>query len=456
MKLILVFLLFALPVYGQSQPDWPQYEELAVSLLRDYLRVDTSNPPGNELRAARFLEQALQREGIPSRVFEFAPGRANLYARLRGDGTRRPLLLLNHMDVVTAEAERWKYPPFSGALQDGYLWGRGALDMKGEGIIQLVTFLMVHRERLPLKRDLIFLATSDEEVEGLGSAWMIQNQRELLDAEYVLTEGGENPVKEGKVKFFGIDVAEKAPLWLRLEAQGQPGHGSTPIADSAPNRLVRALARLLDWDTPIRLIPAVERFFRETAPLEPPERARKFREIREALKDPEFARQLSQAREYNHLLRNTLSLTMFQGSPQTNVIPARAWAQVDARLLPGEDPQAFLAEMKRVLADPGIQVTLISAFRPPNSSPTDSELYRLVEETLRRQSPGVPVVPLLLGGFTECQMFRSLGSSCYGFSPFVTTAEESATEHADDERVSVENVREGLRRYWEVVSRAVQ
>lgn len=444
---------------GQGEPteaDWARYQDLAVSLLQEYLRLDTSNPPGNEARAARFFQQALEREGIPAQVFEFAPGRANVYARLRGDGSRKPLILLNHTDVVTAAPQRWRTPPFSGALLDDSLWGRGALDMKGEGLIQFVTFLMVHRQRLPLKRDLIFLATGDEEVDDLGAAWMIQNQRAQLDAEYVLTEGGENVVKDGQVKFFGVAVAEKAPFWLRLEAEGRPGHASVPIADSAPNRLARALARLVSWETPLKVIPAVENFFRAIAPLEPPERARKFRNIREAIKDPRFARELTREREYNYLLRNTVSLTMLQGSPQTNVIPAVAWAGVDVRLLPGEDPQAFLAEVKRVINDPEVRVVPRSFFRPPNSSPAQDELYRLVEDSIRRQFPGAPVAPLLLSGFTECQMFRAIGSACYGYSPFLTTQEESATQHADNERVSVKNVREGLRRYWDVVSRAVQ
>ena len=289
-KLLLLLTTALLPASLLAQEiDWAAYQELALRQLQAYLQIDTTNPPGNELAAARFFQEWFQREGIPVEVYEIAPGRANLVARLAGDASKRPLILQHHMDVVSSDPERWRLPPFSGAIVEGDIYGRGALDMKGLGLLQAMVLVMLHREKVPLRHDVLFVATSDEEVGMLGVRWLIENKRELLaNAEYLLTEGGENLVENGQIRFVGVDTAEKAPYWLRLRATGQPGHGSRPLPDSAAHRLARALARVVDWETEIKILPMVEKFFRDIAPLEPPARAAQFRNLRQAIQEPEF------------------------------------------------------------------------------------------------------------------------------------------------------------------------
>jgi acetylornithine deacetylase/succinyl-diaminopimelate desuccinylase-like protein len=263
-----------------------QYSDLAVTWMQEYLRIDTTNPPGNEMRAVAFYKKILDQEGIENRAFEYAPGRGDLWARLPHTPAeaKRPIVLLNHMDVVTSDPSHWKVPPFSGEIKDGYLWGRGAQDMKDEGLAQLVVLVMLKREKVALDRDVIFLAVADEEADGTGTDWFIANQRDLLgNAEFLINEGGENLLENGKVKYVGVDVGEKTTYWLHVLAHGQPGHGSRPNPDSAPNRLVRALNRIIAYRTPLRVLPVVDEFLRDMAPQEPPERAADYRNIRKAI-----------------------------------------------------------------------------------------------------------------------------------------------------------------------------
>jgi acetylornithine deacetylase/succinyl-diaminopimelate desuccinylase-like protein len=432
------------------------YEDEAVKLLRDYLRIDTSNPPGNERAAAEFFRRLFSGQGIPATLYDYAPGRANLYAVLKGDGSLRPIILLNHMDVVRAEGKNWRVPPFSGEILDGQVYGRGALDMKDEGLLQAMVTLIAARERLPLKRDLIFLATADEEVGDTGSAWMIANHPELVNrAEYLLTEGGSNLTYPGRGTIYGIDVAEKAPFWIRMTATGRGGHGSIAIRDSAPDRLVEAMHRVVNWEPPIHLIPPVEEYFHQVARLEPEPLASRFRNIRKSLEDPAFAKQLSANEDFNYQLRDTVALTVLQGSPQTNVIPDAAYCELDVRLLPGEDPQAFLARLGAVVADNRIQIQPLSVFRPPNSSPTDTRLYRIIEQVVRQHNSRALVTPVLNSGYTESQMYRPLGIQAYGFAPIEVTPEDESTEHAANERVPVEQIRSGTKMLYEIIARAV-
>jgi acetylornithine deacetylase/succinyl-diaminopimelate desuccinylase-like protein len=435
---------------------WERYQDEAVKLMQEYLRIDTSNPPGNELAAAEFFHRLFDEAGIPNTVYVSAPGRANLYAVIKGDGSLRPLILLNHMDVVTAESRNWKVPPFSGELVDGEIYGRGALDMKDEGLLQAMVMLIAARERLPLKRDLIFLATADEEVGGVGSAWMIENHPELLrGAEYLITEGGANLIYPGQGTIYGIGVGEKAPFWIRLTARGRGGHGSIPIADSATHRLARAMQRVVDWQTPLRLLPSVEQFFHQSARLQREPRASQFRNIRNALRNPSFAKALTQDEDYNYLLRDTVSLTVLRGSEQTNVIPDTAYCELDVRLLPGQDPKVFLEQLRAVVADDQIQVEPLSPFRTPNASSTDTALYRIIEQVSHQYNPQELVVPSLNSGYTESQMYRPLGINCYGFAPIEITPELDGTQHAANERIPVEQIRRGVKVLYEVVARAV-
>lgn len=431
------------------------YEDMAVELLRQYLRIDTTNPPGNELQAARFFQGILAAEGIESTIDEFAPGRANIIAVLEGSGKKRGLILSNHMDVVPADASRWKVAPFSGTLQDGAVWGRGAEDMKAEGILQLLALIRLKREAVPLERDVIFLGTADEEVDFLGALRVLSPEgwaSRVEGAEYFVTEGGENlRGPDGKPAYFGVETGEKGVFWLKMRTSGTPGHGSRPIEDSALNRLVRALERVRLHRTALRVLPSVQKFFRDQAARASGPRAEWYRDIAGAIQDPAVARVLYDDREVSALLRNTVSITVVRAGYKTNVIPGTAEAELDVRLLPGEDPQAFLAELRRVVDDPSVEIVSDRDFRTPNESPTDTELFRTIEGVLGRHYPGVPVTTKMLTGGTESVLFRGKGLVSYGFTPLLPRREEAGTEHGDDERINEATVRESAGIFYEVV-----
>ena len=454
MKVLLLVLLLPLTVLAQDtgRIDWPRYQDMAVDLMQQYLRINTSNPPGNEIEAAKFFKKIFDQYGIENEIFEYKPGRANIIARLKGSGSKRPIILLSHTDVVTAEPTAWEVDPFAASIKNGSIYGRGALDMKGEGLLHLMTMILLKREGPALSRDVIFLGTADEEVNDEGSSWMIANKADLFkNAEYLLTEGGDNLLEADSVKIVGVDVAEKAPFWLRLTAAGLPGHGSRPVADSATNRLVRAMNRILDWETPIKLLPAVEQFFKDVAPLQPEPLRSQFANISASLKNSDFAKALSSQREYNFLLRNTISITMLSGSKQTNVIPNTATCNLDVRLLPGEAPEEFLKALTAVIADPTIKIENVNRFKPPNSSPINTELFSIITRKTRENYPSAVITTKMLSGYTESQLYRQLGIIAYGWAPIYTTAEEDEGVHGNNERISVKNVRQGTREFYEVV-----
>jgi len=437
--------------------EWKALGDEATGLLSQYLRINTTNPPGNEIAAAHWLADVLRRGGIESRIFEPAPGKANLYARLSGDGSARPLILLNHMDVVVASPEYWTVDPFSGLIKDGYVWGRGALDMKGEAIAQLMTLLILKRTHVPLKRDIIFLATSDEEIgAGVGAAWIVEHQADLVrDAEFLLNEGGvtRGDVRGG-VEFYGVGTTEKSPFWLDVTARGTAGHGSRPTPDNPVHRLIRALNRIADWRTPLTVTPTVERSFRDLATIERDSTARRWlSDIRTALRDSVAVRAITADLTYNALLRNTLSITGLKGSDKTNVIPPVATAAIDVRLLPGQDPAAFLAELTRVVGDTAVTLRPQGPNWPATESPIETEMFRAITAVAHTRHPNALVTTLMLPGFTDSHYFRRMGIASYGLGPFPLTQGESRGVHGNDERVRVDALRFGVRFYYDLVTR---
>jgi acetylornithine deacetylase/succinyl-diaminopimelate desuccinylase-like protein len=436
--------------------NWDEVQKEALDLFVQYLKIDTSNPPGNEIRAAEFFAGVCRREGIEHQLFEPVPGRATLWARLRGDGSKRPIILLNHTDVVPHNKEFWTVEAFSGVVKDGFIYGRGALDMKSLGMAQFVTMLTLKRARVPLKRDVIFLATADEEAGGLnGAGWFAKNHRELIaGAEFLLNEGGSNIVgPNGRVMAIGVGPAEKAPAWLRLTATGEAGHGSVPRPNSSVNRLLRALNRLLDYTPPIRLAPVTEQSFKSLAPLRPPDQAAKFASIRESIKDPEFVRQLERDPFARALIRNTISITMLQGSNKVNVIPPVVYAEIDTRLTPGEKLGRWIAELRGVIKDDSIKIEPILSFEA-NASPTDSELVRTVASISKERYPEAIIHYPVLAGFTDSHYFRDLGVMSYGFSPFVAPSRElGGGYHGNDEHIGRKAYAEGVRFFYEIVER---
>jgi acetylornithine deacetylase/succinyl-diaminopimelate desuccinylase-like protein len=440
------------PARCAESPDFEAAAREAVGLLQAYLRVDTTNPPGRERLAADFFKEILDREGIENRIYDLGNERANILARLPGSGLGRPILLLNHLDVVPADADRWTVPPFSGDIRDGYVWGRGATDMKGTAITQLMTLMLLKRSGAALDRDVIFLGTADEE-EGKdnGVADMVQNHRaDLREAEYCLTEGNTISVEDGRMVSWDVDVTEKAPLWIKLVATGKAGHASIPEPDGAVARLVRALSKILAYEPPVRLIPAVNNYFRALAPTTKGELARALSDPSAALRDPSLRKVLLENPERSADLRTTISVTGLSGSEKINVIPGEATASIDCRLLPGEDPQRFLAKLRDVAGDDTLRWEVLLS-ETATESPIDTALFRAIERARDRFAPGVPVLTPPLTSSTDATRLRQMGVVVYGFEPF-QLAEDDDRSHGDDERLSVDNVRFGLEVTYAVVS----
>jgi acetylornithine deacetylase/succinyl-diaminopimelate desuccinylase-like protein len=424
--------------------DWGALGDETVELLRRYLAIDTTNPPGNEADGARFLAEVLAAHDIPSEVAESAPGRANLVAKLPGDGSLGGIVLHHHIDVVYADRRYWSVDPFGGVIKDGYLYGRGALDMKSTGILQLAALLALKRARTPLKRDLIFLATADEEAgSAYGARFVAQQRRQwLAGAEYALSElAGIEHNASYRAPLGVIVISEKTGLPLKLTARGEPGHGSMPWPDTAPHRLVRALDRLL----------TAERATRVLAEVLPPREGEGYDDLERSLRDPAFRARFLSDRYRAATVRTTFAVNMLRGSEKLNVIPPEAIADIDCRMLAGDDPQEILAWVRGVIADDRIEVTTVREPKLPNMSPPDTELYKALADAMRTRAPGAVVAPAIMVGFTDNWVFRGLGLHGYGWSPFVLDEDGFMRIHGNDERISLDNVRAGARAYTELL-----
>lgn len=450
--ILLLGTLFAVPPLA-AQHDWTRLQEEAAGLLSEYLRINTSNPPGGELAAARWLAQVLAREGIESQILdtvEMGPGRANFYARLRGSGAGKGIALVHHMDVVPATASQWARDPFGGEIVDGAVWGRGALDMKGHGMIQLMALIAIKRSGKPLARDIVYIGNADEESDGLGAITFVKRHPDLLrDVEYLLTEGADTRVEAGKVRWFGVDVGEKRPLWTRLTVEGKTSHGSVPIGDQNPvPRLARAISRVAAWETPLRLSPAVERFFKAQSADAQGAGKRWLADPRAALRSPAGRAWLIAEPERNALLRNTISPTVLTGADKTNTIPQFASAELDIRLLPDEDPVRFLRELERIIGDPLVRLTEIAPITPRYDAPLDTDLFRAIERVVAQLLPGVPVATPVSPGATDRPTYAGAGLIAYGVDPYLIPIEENRYQiHGNDERLTVSNIGWGVRFY---------
>lgn len=457
---VLAFLLLlgAPAVVRAQQPiDWAALEREAVGRLQEYLRLDTTNPPGHELEAARFFQRVLAAEGIEAQLLDTAElqpaGRANLYARLRGSGAKKAIALVNHMDVVPAAASDWSAPPFSGEIRDGYVYGRGALDMKGNGLAQLMAMIALKRSGVPLTRDIVFIGNADEELGSTGAMLFAARHPDLLrDVEFLLTEGGGNVVSGDTVQFIGVGVAEKRTFWHRLTVRGTAGHGSRPLPDNPVVRLVHALDKLARYETPLHVTPGVAKYFRDLSTQYTGERRRWLADVRAALREPRGRAWILADPGWNAVLRNTISLTGLAGSNKTNVIPAEASAELDIRLLPDTDVDAFLATLKRVVGDSSVHWTPLLEPKAPLESPIDTDLFRAIERAAAERFPRARVTTPMLSGATDRPAYRKLGIVTYGFDPFLVPRAESARGvHGVDERLSVANVGFGVRFLYDVL-----
>ncbi|MEZ4501314.1 MAG: M20/M25/M40 family metallo-hydrolase [Dehalococcoidia bacterium] len=425
--------------------NWNALTEEATSLLSEYVRIDTVNPPGNETRACEWLGRILDDEGIPHRLVGATEDRATLIATLPGDGSRgKSLILLNHTDVVPFEVKHWTVDPLGGEVRDGYVWGRGAQDMKGMGIMELIVFLLHKRHGLPLKRDLTFIAVADEEAgSAFGVEYLATDHPEVLDCEYVINEGGGGSTEVFGVErpTFNIGVAEKGPFWLKLTAHGRPGHGSVPHDDNAADRLVRALQRIQDWQRPRIPTPEVLEYFHQLHDAGV---------ITEPVNDQLLERLAAEHPRIHSVQTNSISLTTLDAGVKHNVIPAEAHATLDVRLVPGYDPDRFLDELKAVINDERVEIEeVFNSSTPP--SPLDTELYAVMTRAAKNAIEDAVVVPGVSTGFTDSRVFRRLGMAAYGFVPILTAPEDQGRVHGNDERMSIENLRLGMQILYETV-----
>jgi acetylornithine deacetylase/succinyl-diaminopimelate desuccinylase-like protein len=436
MKRLLALAALGVPLCA-AEPDWQAVGSHALRLLQEYIRIESVNPPAETEKAAEFFAAELRRHGLDPKLYRAGPEgkQVNLVVRLPGrDRTKKPILLLNHFDVVPVDRSQWSVDPFAGILKDGYIWGRGALDMKGIGVQHLTALTALKRAGVTPSRDVVMLSTADEETNGVyGIQWMIRNHFHEIDAEYVLDEGGfgtRDILSPGKL-IFGIAVGEKQVAWLRIRAKGTAGHGSQPIADNANEILIRALQRALDAPQRGKTHPVVE-------------------EMRRILGGA-----MAENKYTNAIQRNTVTLTTLQagvGNPlKANVIPSVSEATLDCRLLPGVNVDEFISELKARINDPRVTVELISQPSDPGASPHHTPLFRTIAEVIRRHHPGATVTPMLVPHGTDSVKLRDKGLTAYGLTPMVLDLATAGTMHSDEERIPIEEFKKGIQVFYDVL-----
>jgi len=415
----------------------------AVSLIRDFLRIDTTNPPGREEAAALFLEDVLRREGLDAEIYSSAPSRANIISRIKGREKGRPIILLGHTDVVPAREEEWTVHPFGGEIKDGYVYGRGAIDMKAQVICQLLAFVDLAQRGITPKRDIIFLATCDEEVGGsYGMEFMLDRIPGLKDASFVLSEGG-CLIEEDGLVHAQVSVTEKKLGQFIVKAKGTGGHGSMPHGDNANEKVVEAAHRILSHRWPLKTMPITSAYLggilkgRRIGGSE-------FPGLTEALKIPEWRKALEGNEIYNAILRNTVTLTMLRGGEKVNVIPTESSATFDARLLPRETHERFFRKVRQLAGEEVVIERIGEKIGEPGPSRYNTVYFQGVKSRITSLKGRIPVLPFVTTGATDLRYFRDVGVPAYGFFPVTLTKEEHMRMHGRDERISLENIREGL------------
>ena len=453
--------LLALPVFisiahSQAQaPNWSQIEEETMRHFQAILRLDTSNPPGNETLVVEYLKSVLDKEGIETKVFANDPKRANLIARLRGNGKKRPVLIMGHTDVVTVDPTKWKYPPFSATREGGYVYGRGATDDKDNVVACLMVMLMLKRMNTPLDRDVIFLAEASEEGGGAdGIAYMVREHFDEIDAEYCFAEGGGVVRSGGQIQYAAVATTEKISRGARLVARGISGHGSVPLRSNAIVHLANAVAKVAAWRTPVRLNETTRAYFERLAKLSPPDAAARYQKLLRPGNSDDVQEYLAiNEPRLNSTLRTSISPNIIKGGYRSNVIPSEAEATLDIRALPDEDMAWFFDEMKKVIDDPAIEIVRGGNSRPGSPpSRLDTEAFRALEEANQHVYSTV-TLPTMLTGATDMAQLRAKGVQCYGVGP-MTDSEDGPKgfgAHSDQERLLEESIHKFVRFHLDIV-----
>ncbi|HUA01328.1 MAG TPA: M20/M25/M40 family metallo-hydrolase [Candidatus Aquilonibacter sp.] len=472
LQLALGTVLCALPLYGQgAQPplaapsmagtpgtDLSQVESDAIGWLQGLVRINTSNPPGNEVVAAKYLAGILDKEGIHSEIFESAPGRGFLVARLSATAVPDPsraLLLMGHLDVVGVDRSKWTVDPFGGVIQGNYLYGRGSYDDKGMTAANLAVFIALKRANARLNRDVIFLAEGDEEAGGtLGMKFAVEQHWDKIASGYAINEGSRTVLQDGKVQYVGVQVSEKVSVNVDVIAKGTAGHASVPRADNPVVHLAAAIAKIGTYETPVQFNSVTRAYFDGIAAVEDEETGKWLRALESPDRGDHAARWVSSANPaWNAMLRDTISPTMFEAGVRQNVIPSEARAVLNIRLLPGNMIDPLLAKLQQVVNDPAVhfEVEPAAGEAAPSSS-TDSDLYNSIARVARKEFSGAPAVPYMHTGATDSMYLRLRGVQAYGLQLFPMTAEDYARMHGDDERLPIDSFRKGVEFLYGVVS----
>lgn len=432
--------------------DWERIKEEASEILSKYVRIKTVNPPGNEEDAADFLSGILRKEGLPCDIYTSVPKRANVISRLKGDDSDG-LILLSHMDVVPAVEDKWDFDPFGGKRVDGVIQGRGTLDDKGMGVMSLMAFLLIVREGIKLEKDLVFLATGDEETGGeYGAGYMVENHRDKLDGAFLLNEGGtrlEGLLPDGRPLFM-VGVGEKGPLWLELKRAGTSGHASIPVKDNAVVALSMAISRLARKKRPIRFIKEMVSFFSGLGSGMGGPYGLFLKGVRIPLFRPLVGRVVKRDTSMGAMLTDTVSVTTMKAGIKENVIPDEARAIIDCRLLPGTEKEEFIDWVKEGLGDDRVEIReLIES--PPSLSPTDTDFFSAIDEVSSELSPDSITIPMVYSAFTDSRYFRDIGITSYGLIPAGVTSHDLRGIHGVNEQISEESLLSGIQFIYNLI-----
>lgn len=448
----------AAAAFGQTaqEPDWSALEKETMDHYQTLLRFDTSDPPGVEKPAAEYLKTVLEKEGIPVQVFALEPNRPNVVARLAGSGKKRPILIMAHTDVVNVDPKKWTFPPFSATRDGGYVYARGAVDDKDNVTAALMVMLTLKRLKVPLDRDVIFLAESGEEGSTrVGIQFMVEKHYPEIDAEYCLAEGGNVTRVGGKVAYASVQTLEKIPYGVELTARGVAGHGSIPLKTNSIVHLSKAVAAVADWRPPIRLNETTSTYFERLAQISSPEEAKWYRMVA----DPSTVKQadeyfLENEPRHASMLRTSVSPNIFQGGYRINVIPSEAKATLDVRALPDEDMPSFLQKIKDVVNDPAVEVKFAQRDTRPGAGEArlSSEAFQVIERAIRKDYDTV-TLPTMSTGATDMAYLRAKGTQCYGIGPAIDTEDgpQGFGAHSDQERLLESELYRFVRFNWDVV-----
>jgi acetylornithine deacetylase/succinyl-diaminopimelate desuccinylase-like protein len=434
--------------------DWEKLNPEILDRYRTLVQIDTT--AGRETRAVEYLAKILEAEGIATKTFALDPNRANLIARLKGNGSKRPLLILAHTDVVGVQREKWPVDPFGAVMKDGYIWGRGSKDDKPVLTANLIVMLMLKRRGIPLDRDVIFLAESGEEADttGVGINYMVREHFDEIDAEFAMTEGGGATTTGTRVTTVNIGTAEKLPARVRLVVNGTAGHGSVPRLDNALIHLGAAVDKVGRWETPMHWNDTTRAYFEKLATFSAPDKAAHYKDLfnpQTVATAQQYLRENDPAR-YS-MLRTSVVPTMLKAGVGPNVIPSEAEATIDIRALPGEDINKFYAEMANVIGDPAVRIVPLPPSRPPSpASRLDTEMYRVMEQVAKAIYPGAVVLPSMSTGASDQAQLRAKGIQSYGAGPASTEYDDlNYPVHGDVERLAESSLYPFVQYVWNVV-----